>query len=159
MRASSCYRVSVSGCHPETKRRMGGIKVFFALIGTIVCEYLISGIISIFNPRLDILLLIFTHGRNIAPSPFFMFCAGILKDCLYFTPWGYSSVLCVVANEVLFIFKDKLKDWRWLLFTVALINISQWGMGSVMSLKITPASCLVPEIAISFVGGLILHKR
>ena len=152
------YSVSSTSYHRRVGRKTGGFSVFLMLIGSVLCEYLISGITRTFNPRLDILLLIFTHGRNIAPSPFHMFCAGILKDCLYFSPLGYSSILCVVANEVFNVFQDKLKDWRWLLLAVVLINVFQWSVGSLISFKVAPFLCLIPEITICFVGGLILRR-
>ncbi|MFV9838860.1 MAG: hypothetical protein AB8U44_02430 [Aaplasma endosymbiont of Hyalomma asiaticum] len=155
MRACS---VSSSSYHRRVGQQTGGFAVFLMLIGSVICEYLISGITRTFNPRLDILLLIFTHGRNIAPSHFYMFCAGVLKDCLYFSPLGYSSILCVVANEVFNIFRDKLQDWRWLLLAVVLINVCQWGVSSLVSFKVAPVLCLIPEIAICFVGGLVLRK-
>ncbi|SBO31738.1 hypothetical protein [Anaplasma phagocytophilum] len=133
--------------------------VFSVMVVLTVCEFFLSGITQSFTPRFDILFMIFMHSRYKVPGYFPLFCVGIMRDLLYFSTPGFSSVLYVLSNAALHTQQNKLEGFRGVLLSVAMVLILQWVMSGLINFKFASIIYLAKQIAVCSVLGVLLCRR
>ncbi|MDB1135073.1 hypothetical protein [Candidatus Anaplasma sp. TIGMIC] len=132
--------------------------VTFVIMTTLVCcEFFMSGITRGFTPRFDILYMVFMNNRRNTPGYFSIFCVGLLRDFLYFSPVGSSSIVCVLSNAVLD--KQRLSSFPVFARCMLLIYGVQWVIGSVMSWQVSPIVVpVMQQVPLFLLVGIILSK-